>query len=164
MKIVMKQVILLIVYVLLVSCWPPADNPPIYSMYEPEIMTRSDFDNSIVLKEVKEIQESGKIYVIGDFLYINDKNSGFHILNNNNPKTPFKQSFIEAPGATDVAVRNNTLYINQATDLVVLTLNNSTGGLNVEKRLKNVFPVMMSPDGYFPNIEDNEVVVNWKLK
>ncbi|WP_139170969.1 LVIVD repeat-containing protein [Lutibacter oricola] len=160
----MKQVILLIVYVLLVSCWPPADNPPIYSMYEPEIMTRSDFDNSIVLKEVKEIQESGKIYVIGDFLYINDKNSGFHILNNNNPKTPFKQSFIEAPGATDVAVRNNTLYINQATDLVVLTLNNSTGGLNVEKRLKNVFPVMMSPDGYFPNIEDNEVVVNWKLK
>ena len=158
----MKLVVLLVVYLLTVSCW--IESEPIKSIYEPEIMKRSDFEKSIAITPVRGISESGKIYVIGDFLYINDKNSGFHILNNNNPKNPFKQSFIEAPGATDVAIRNNTLYINQATDLVVLTLNNSTGGLNVEKRLKNVFPVMMSPDGFYPEVSSDKVVVNWKLK
>jgi hypothetical protein len=162
----MKFFLSILFSALFTGCWYVPDDPIIIeeSKYEPIIMSRTDFENAISISNSKEVLEAGKIYVIDDYLYLNDKNKGFHIINNETPEQPLKERFLEIPGATDVAIRNNTLYINQATDLIVLTLNINSGEVQVKKRLKDVFPQMMSPDGFLANVKADKVIVDWKLK
>lgn len=146
------------------SCiWLEPDINP-SSRFEPIIMKRSDFENSIKLVDSKTIENAGKIYVIGDFLYLNDKYKGFQVINNSSPKNPVNDKFITIPGATDVAVRNGTLYINQATDLVVLSYDSFLKKLTIKKRIKNVFPQIASPDNDYARLKSDEIIVNWKIK
>lgn len=134
------------------------------SRYKPITIKRSELKNSISLSSVKPSNKLGKIYILNKIIFLNDTNKGFHILDNNNPKKPIKKKFLSAIGATDIAVRNNTIYINQATDLVVLNYDSNTDKLRVIKRLKNVFPQKISPDGFrYNGLKDDEIIVDWKL-
>lgn len=140
------------------------DIPPPFaeSEYEPVFMERPEFESSVLLSSAKPVVNAGKIYVIESYLFINEKNEGFHVFNNKNPSSPSAIYFIESPGATDLAIRDNVFFINQATDLIAVQVNLETGGLNVSKRIKNTFPEMLSPDGFYPNsMPQNSVVVNW---
>lgn len=170
----MKRVYIIIFSILTVltsACIPlfgeplEPSNTSVSTSYTPVIVKRSELKNSIRLNEVIPSNKLGKIYILGDVIFLNETNKGFHILDNNNPKQPIKKKFLSAMGATDVAVRNNTLYVNQATDLVVLNYNVNSNKLEVIKRLENVFPQKISPDGfYYSNLKNDEVIVDWKLK
>lgn len=136
-----------------------------YSAYEPIYWSRADLDSSIQLKPAQNIINSGKIYVIGDLLFVGEKRVGFHIFDNSDMQNPKKINFIQVLGSTDIAVRNNILYINQATDLVTLQYDFSEEDLKLVKRIKNTFPEMRSPDGYIVNdVPEDSVVIDWKLK
>jgi|TARA_B110000240_G_scaffold198331_1_gene258401 hypothetical protein len=126
-------------------------------------LSTAEFENSIEIQDKKEVTEASKIYIINNFIFINDKRTGFHIFDNSDTSNPIKKKFLKAPGATDIAIRNNVLYINQATDLVVLTFDFNTLTTVVSKRLKNVFPELQSPDGEW-FYEEGKVVVNWTQK
>lgn len=162
-----KTIVIICVLMLFQSCifgtdsW--SDIPP-QAMYEPIVMKRADFEAAIKLTDVKTVVNPGKIYVIGDRLFINDTYEGFEIVNNSNSKKPVKEKYLNIPGATDIAIRNNTLYINQATDLVVLTYDASLQQLTIKKRIKNVFPALESPNNDFKSVNEDEVIVKWKLK
>jgi hypothetical protein len=136
---------------------------PVFSRYEPIFLSTTEFENSIEIQDKKEVTEASKIYIINNFIFINDKRTGFHIFDNSDTSNPIKKKFLKAPGATDIAIRNNVLYINQATDLVVLTFDFNTLTTVVSKRLKNVFPELQSPDGEW-FYEEGKVVVNWTQK
>lgn len=133
---------------------------PVFSRYKPIVLSFTEFENSIEIQDKKEVIEASKIYIIDDFIFINDKRTGFHIFDNSDASNPVKKKFLKAPGATDIAIRNNVLYINQATDLVVLTFDFSTLTTVVSKRVRNVFPELRSPDGEL-FYEEGKVVVNW---
>lgn len=166
----MKKLTLLLLTVVFTSClpWDFLDKPDVtepVSNYDPIIVSRTTLEKSIKIEESKDIIESSKIYVLGDFIFINDKHKGFHLFDNTDPKNPVKKKFLNVPGATDIAVRNNTFYINQATDLVTLTFNASDYSVKLEKRIRDVFPVMMSPDNFqHYDLKDNEVIIGWKEK
>jgi hypothetical protein len=163
----MKKLVLIMLCFYLTSCFYNRRDEPIdnifISSYNPVTLDRDVFENSIVILDEKEVVTSSKIYIIDNYIFINDKRTGFHIFDNSDTANPIKKKFLKIPGATDIAVRNNILYINQATDLVVLTLDFNDFSFQVNKRLKNVFPELLSPDGeYFS--ENNKVVVNWIKK
>lgn len=113
-----------------------------------------------------EMIESSKIYIIDKYIFINDRRKGFHIFDNSDPINPVKVNFLKAPGATDISIRDNVFYINQATDLVSLTIDINTFSLTINKRLENVFPEILSPDGFRESDVDkyDSVVVNWTQK
>ncbi|MGK0413455.1 MAG: hypothetical protein ACJA1B_001658 [Polaribacter sp.] len=136
---------------------------PVFSRYDPIVLTTTEFENSILVQEKKSVEEASKIYIIDDFIFINDKRTGFHIFDNSNPSNPIQKKFLKAPGATDIAIRNNVLYINQATDLVVLTFDFNALTAVVSKRVKNVFPPLQAPNGEW-FYEEGKVVVNWIQK
>lgn len=168
----MKKLLLLLVAFSFTGCFwdlpfffggDPSSAEPI-SRYEPVILKRNIFDNSVKVKENVKMTESSKIYVIGNFIFINDKHKGFHIFDNSNPKNPVKKKFLSIPGATDIAIRNGTMFVNQATDLVSLSFDPTNYSIKVNKRVKNVFPKMISPDGYRHKPKKNEVIIDWKLK
>ena len=166
----MKKICLLILCLSLSSCflnWEGEENnteqPDSFSRYEPTVLSTIDFERSISVQDQKEITEASKIYITNNLIFINDKRTGFHIFDNSDTANPIKKKFLNAPGATDIAIRGNTLYINQATDLVVLTFDFNTLNAVLSKRVRNVFPELQSPDGerYY---EDGKVVVNWIQK
>ena len=164
----MKKLIVLICCFLLSNCflnWEENTTPidSIFSRFDPVTLTVAELENSIEIQNKKEVVEASKIYIINDYIFINDKRTGFHIFDNSDTSNPIKKKFLKVPGATDIAIRNNVLYINQATDLVVLTFDFSTLTAVVSKRIKNVFPELQSPDGKL-FYEEGEVVINWIQK
>ncbi|MFD2561456.1 hypothetical protein [Aquimarina rubra] len=151
---------------LLADCEDNDDDFPIeprFTQYEPVLLDRSDFENSVSLKDPITIETSGKIYIKDNLLFINEVHKGFHIYDNTDPASPTPIKFLEVPGSTDLAIRDNMIYINQATDLIAVEYNNSNE-ITLTKRVVNVFPELRSPDGFLPyNIPDNNVVIGWTL-
>lgn len=136
---------------------------PFESSYDPVIIQRDILETSTEVQAEAIISESGKIYVKDQYLLINEPNKGFHIYNNSDPSNPQKIKFLKVLGSTDISIKGNVLYINNAVDLIALTFNQDFSDVTITKRVRNVFPVMMSPDGFYPNLEEDEVVVDWVL-
>lgn len=149
----------------LVSCFGWYGNQddvfPQSNNFVPVIMDRTDFENSVALLPPKNIINSGKIYIQQDYLFINEVNEGFHIFNYSNPSNPIPIAYIKTVGATDIAIRNNTLYINQAVDLLTLKYNDENNTIEVTNRNRNVFPQKISPEGFSSSVANNEIIVNW---
>lgn len=149
-----------------VSCigWNNVDDDgPVGSSqnYEPQIMEREIFESSVQLMPPQSVQKSGKIYIQGDLLVLNDVNRGFHIYNYSNPSQPQPLAFLNIPGATDVAIRESTIYINQAVDLVTVEYNASDNTLSLKDRNRDVFPQKVAPDASYATLEANEIIINW---
>jgi len=154
--------------ILTTSCiWNPNvddDNPPPSSAYEAVVLPRVDFENSTQLLAQKPLENTGKIYVKDQYLLINEPNQGFHIYDNSNPANPQKIKFLQVLGSTDISIKGQVLYINNAVDLIAVTFNADFNAIEVTKRVRNVFPVLISPDGFYPNTNpQNDVVVDWTI-
>lgn len=137
--------------------------PGISMMYEPIIMNRTDFENSLQIQNSTAMQNAGKIYLKDHWILLGDHHLGFHIYDNSHPENPVNFKFLKIPGATDLAVKENVIYVNQATDLVAFLFNPQNNSITIYKRIKNAFPPILSPDGYYGDVTENEVVVGWEL-
>lgn len=164
----MKQFLLLLALTLcLQSCWPDQEstNPesvaPIET-FEAITLDRPTFEDSISLEDPRSITDSGKIYVFNELLFVNEMNEGFHIFDNVDPTNPTPLAFIVAPGATDLAIKNEVYYINQAVDLIAVTYDKEAANLQVTKRIRDVFPPKLSPEGFTPFVEDGRIIIDYQ--
>lgn len=133
--------------------------------YEPVIMQRTAFEATTVLESTpRAIENSGKIYVKGNYIYVNEVNKGFHLINNSDPTNPVNIGFVNVLGSTDLSIKDDVFYANNARDLIAFKIDEATETLTITKRLENVFPQLWSPEGplYYEG-EENEVVVDWEL-
>jgi hypothetical protein len=87
----------------------------------------------------RNIEKPGKIYVINDYLLVVDELKGLHIFDNRNSGNPVNVGFIQIAGSTDLAIRDNILYANQASDLLAIDVSNPQN-IKLVSRVKNVFP------------------------
>ena len=124
-------------------------------------MERSAFEQSVEVLPPTAIVNAGKIYIKDGFTFINDVNRGFHVYNYSNTSNPVAVAFIKVPGATDLSIRANIMYINQAVDLLTLLYDTSTNSLIVQDRDRSVFPEKKSPNGDTAATSQNQIVVNW---
>lgn len=150
--------------VVLNSCWTPRqddDVEPTQNNYTPVIISRTELENSVQALPPQNIIQSGKIYIKDNYMFINEVNKGFHVYNYDNPQNPIKIGFIQIPGATDLAIRNNIIYINQAVDLVTLSYNDNNNTISVTDRNRNVFPTKVSPQGFTAGASENMIVIDW---
>jgi hypothetical protein len=137
-------------------------NDPANSDYKPVYMSRAELDSSIQLLPPQNIVNSGKIYVLGDLLFIGEKREGFHVIDNSDLTNPTRMKYIQVFGSSDIAVRNNVLYINQATDLIALEYDFTQNELKLTKRIQNTFPQLSSPDGFrIYNVHQDSIIINW---
>ncbi len=130
--------------------------------YKAVYMDRDVFERAIAIKPIQDIDTSGKIYVYQDYIFVNDVYKGFHIYNNQDPSNPVLIHFLEVPGATDMAIKNDVVYINQATDLIALELDLEAQSVTVTKRIADTFPTIQAPDGWsYAKQQEGSVIVDW---
>jgi len=88
------------------------------------------------------LEQTGKIYIFKDYLFINEPMKGIHIFNNANPANPTALSFLNIPGNVDMAVKDNVLYADSYVDLLTFDLSNPEQPTllhRVEEAFKNVY-------------------------
>jgi len=86
--------------------------------------TKTALRDQITIEGPTNILTSGKIFVYQDYVFVNDKNRGVHVIDNENPLAPQKIAFIKIPGNEDVEIRNDILYADSYTDLVLFDISN----------------------------------------
>ncbi|MDG1728509.1 MAG: hypothetical protein P8K68_05310 [Algibacter sp.] len=135
----------------------------------PQLMSKSAFRSAVEVSVPKTIDTPGKIYVYQDYIFVGDVNSGIHVIDNSKPESPKPIKFIEIPGNEDISVKDNFLYADSATDLVVFDISDINNVSFVE-RLEDVFNVYdyniptEAEDVDFGgfNFED-DIIVGWTL-
>ncbi|MEP7195321.1 MAG: hypothetical protein ABI851_02305 [Saprospiraceae bacterium] len=117
----------------------------IFYQYNPVYLSKDELRNGFKVMEARTLRSTGKIYVYGDYLLINEPKEGIHIIDNSNPKNPIFKLFIAIPGNIDLAVTNNILYADNYTDLLAIDISN----INSPKLLcrnNDVFkPILIDP-------------------
>ena len=116
------------------------DNNELYAEYlvaKPLVISKAEFANSVDIIAPRPIDESGKIYTYQDYIFVNDKYQGVHVIDNSNPLQPVKISFIKIPGNVDISVKDDFLYADSLTDLVVLDISD-INSIQQVNRLENV--------------------------
>lgn len=157
---------------ILVSCVDPERNSDFFSAYKPVLMDRESLERSIKWQPPAEIKSPGKIYYKDNFIMISERYKGVHIVDNTDPKNPIIKGYISVPGCVDMAMKENTLYVDNAVDLVAIDVSKiNVGQIEVKKRIKETFPELVPPDGMsIPNRytkaarPKNSVIVNWVIK
>lgn len=132
-----------------------------YSYFVPVYKTTEEVRANIKSNAPRSIEQAGKIYLRGHYIFLNEVDKGIHIIDNSIPETPRNVAFIDIPGNMDMAVKGNTLYADAYTDLVTLDI---TDPLNVKttKIIENVFPYRQYY-GLFA-ADNNKVIVDWIKK
>lgn len=164
-----RIILLWLVCIITTSCTTNRPTPIQYTTYTPVLMTKLVLANSVKLQPATSIGIAAKIYHKDNYIFISQRFKGVHIIDNTNPSAPVNKRFISIPGCVDMAIKNNVLYADNAVDLVSINLTAAQGGdLQVLKRIENVFPELMPPDGLeIPvkftkeNRPANTIIVNW---
>jgi hypothetical protein len=135
-------------------------NSPIYMSY-------ADLAESITQTRARDLVHPGKIYFKDNYIFIIEEKEGIHIYDNTDPAKPQNLTFIEVPGAVDMLIKEDVLYVDSYVDLVALSLTD-LNNIKEVKRIKNVFPYTLPPyDEKYPLAEidqDKGVVVGWEVK
>lgn len=138
------------------------------NMNSPVYMDYATLRSSVHSTAARELAHPGKIYFKGNYLLIVEYREGIHLIDVSNASNPQNRAFIEVPGCTDIAVKDNSLYVDSYVDLVVIDLSNIAHPRET-KRLKEIFPYTVpSPENtqlpYSDIDKEKGVVIGWEVK
>ena len=119
---------------------------PVYSTKESVRAIKSAAPQNIV--------SPGKLFVKGNYIYLNEIDKGVHIIDYSNPASPKNIAFIAIPGNVDIAVKDNYLYADEYTDLVTLDISNP-----LTAKLADVDGGAF-PDRYY-SANPDDIIVSW---
>lgn len=144
-KYYMKSTHLLLLSLLIFSCGKQEVEPDLQVEGVKPVYVFHDQSASIGSLPPKDFQRVGKIYKNGHRIYISDKGTGVHVIDNSNPASPVKETFISVPLNFDMLARLGVMYADSGPDLVTIDIND----------IQNVSEVQRIPDVYFSS-EDFE--------
>jgi len=171
-RFISSSIAVLTVFTAIIALWTLSSwdfNNDYRSEYKPILIERSELNNSVSFQDARQMCNTGKIYFKDDFIFLNEKYKGVHIIDNSNPGSPVNVGFIAIPGCIDIAIKNNTLYADNAVDLVAIKLTDNFNNVTVTKRIKNVFPEYTTPDRKLlrdefleENRPPNTIIIGWE--
>jgi len=131
---------------------------PVYKSYE-EL-------KDIHASSPKVLRTPGKIYYKDSYLFINERFEGVHVINNEDPENPIKESFINIPGNLDIAIKGNILYADNGPDLIAIDINDLSNVEVVARTIdaygtyNQLYPAFA--EGFFECVDTTKgIVVNW---
>ncbi len=109
------------------------------------------------LETARPLERPGKIYVYGNYLFVNEYLQGVHFFDNANPANPVNLGFLPVLANVDIAVKDNKMYLDSYFDLLTFEI---TDPLNpfLTDREEDVFT--FSDYAYFPSYNPNLPMAN----
>lgn len=132
-----------------------------YTYYKPVYKTTAEVRANIKSNAPQPVERPGKIFVLGNYIFLNEVDKGIHVINNANPSQPQNVAFIDIPGNMDLAVKGNTLYADLYTDLVAIDISNPQNVV-FKKVVEGVFP-----HRYYNNYfvaDSSKVIARWEKR
>jgi hypothetical protein len=120
------------------SCTDKCEVTRTYQTTVPLTWTLESIRAGVHILPPKDLKNPAKLHVKDNYLFISEAKKGVHIIDNSNPSNPVKTSFLEIPGVVDMAVKNNTLYVDSYMDVVALDISNPTAVKEIG-RTKDIF-------------------------
>jgi hypothetical protein len=146
----------------------PDDSSLVYASYRPLFMTRTVLESSVAALPPQTLHNTGKIFLRGPYIFINEKYEGIHIIDNHDPTNPHPISFLRIPGNVDMAVQGNLLYADNGPDLVTVDISNPERA-QLASRVRDAFRELPMPepgpleDANLPaNRPADVVVIGWR--
>ena len=133
-----------------------------YATYVPQYMSYPDMRNGVKTGPAQPLNNPGKIYLMGNYIFVNEINKGIHVIDNSNPASPQNIAFITIPGNQDLATNGNTLYADSYIDLLSFNLSN-INNITLTNRVQSALPYNCSSNGYYADSTQG-VVTSWTKK
>jgi len=147
-----------------------SSEPIYYGNYSPIYMDRTAMESAVKMEAAQPLRTTGKIYIYGQYILVNEKFKGIHVIDNSNPAAPQNIAFLHIDGCIDMAMKNNVLFADNAIDLIALKTTDNFASVQVTERIRNIFPEVESPDRYWSPYYVNQfrpkngILVAWKKK
>jgi hypothetical protein len=132
-----------------------------YTLYLPVYKTNEEVRANIKSSTPTDIKNPGKMFVYGNYIFLNEIDKGIHIIDNTNPSLPVNKYFINIPGNQEVAVTGNVLYADLYTDLVTIDISNPAA-IQVKKITENAFPNRRYANGFVA--DTTKIITEWIKK
>ena len=172
----MKRSPFLLIFLVLFSFSCDDDGPyEAYLVARPVLMDAITFKaEAIDISEPTPILSSGKIYAYKSYIFINDVDRGFHVIDNQNPTAPKSIAFIKLEGNYDISVKDDKLFADSYGDLVIFDISD-INNIKLTSRLENA---IYNNDIWLANLEfpqadiydyskidyNKDIVVGWEVK
>lgn len=135
-------------------------NVPIYMSYD-------ELRSSFKIVNDQALEKPGKIYFKDQYIFINEYQKGIHVIDLSDLTSPASIAFINIPGNVDMAIKDDMLYADSFTDLLLIDISNPASPSEV-KRLEDIFQYVIPPYDYeFPLDEIDEkkgVILGYEIK
>ncbi len=92
--------------------------------FEPVYLQVNEIREDIQIQAARSLKNPGKLYYYNDYILINERREGLHIIDNRNPENPENIAFVKIPGNIDMAVKNGILYADNYIDLLAIDIQN----------------------------------------
>lgn len=123
MRIVTKYFVALSLLASLFSCNMDHCEQTVYSIdKEATYHTLESLRSNVGMKAARDLKIPGKIYSYGDLLLIGESYEGIHFFDVSNPEKPVNLRFLNIPGNTDFAIKDNKLFANNQVDLLTFDI------------------------------------------
>jgi hypothetical protein len=132
-----------------------------YTLFIPVYKSIEEVRAGIKSDAAVPVKKPGKIFVQGNYIFLNEIDKGVHIIDNTNPAAPVNKYFVAIPGNLDLAVKGTTLYADNYTDLVTLDITNPSS-VQVKKITERVFPRRQYSNFFLA--DTTRVIVDWIKK
>jgi hypothetical protein len=132
-----------------------------YKIYTPIIETTSSLRAKVKSAAGIDVANAGKLFVIGNYVFLNEKEKGIHVIDNTNPANPINKAFITIPGNTDLWVSNNILYANCYTDFLAIDVTD-INNITTTKVIEDIFIDVRFINGYATS--QGSVIIGWTVR
>jgi hypothetical protein len=140
-----------------------------YKISTPIYEVLTTFRESIRSQPAMNIETTGKLSVLGKYIFLSEPYKGIHIIDNSDPSHPKNVSFINIPGNEDMAIKGNTLYADAFGDLVTFDISDPLH-VTAKNFMANVFPdhSIYYMGNYIPGTSFNpdsvNVIIGWSTR
>lgn len=165
-RIMKKHLLLLSLAVLSLTGCKKYKNKEVYANV-PVYMDYASFRESFYYEEGMPIQGSGNIFIYNQYIFLSEEDKGIHIIDNSTPAMPEIKGFMNIPGNTQMAVKDNYLYANSFIDLLVIDISVISQPTLVTRVLDVFEYATPAVNDQYPVADiykDRGVVVGWKIE
>lgn len=138
-----------------------------YELNSPVYLSYDELREAVTDTLPLNLEHPGKIYIKGDYLFVNEVSKGIHVIDNSDPASPQVLRFIEIPGNIDLAIKDDILYADSYIDLITLDISDLSDIKEIG-RVEDVFSYSLPPYESEERIDvvdqSQGVVVGWNTE